>query len=322
MARGPRRLCRAYGAGTVVEAIPADPPPWWCKVLHSFNNLDGADGFGPEAGLVSDAYGGLYGTTLYGGTTGGGTAFQLTSAHGVWKEAVLHSFGSVAADGINPEGGLIFDNAGSLYGTTTGGGLHGGGTLFKITATPTSTSLTSVPNPSIFGQSVTFMATVSATATPPDGSVAFKSGSATLGTATMTGGTANFATTTLKPGTRSITAAYAGNAMLFAASASAVLAQVVTKASTSITLTSSSNPSIAGGAVTFTAIVNPPYGGIPTGNVTFKDGNTTLGSVALSGNLAGYVALALSSGTHKITATYSGNANFTHGSAILIQVVN
>ena len=311
----------AYGAGTVVEAIPSDILPWWCKVVHSFNNLDTSDGFGPEAGVISDASGSLYGTTYYGGANAGGTAFQLTSAHGVWKEAVLHSFGSVATDGANPEAELIFDSAGNLYGTTSGGGDFGGGTLFEIIATPTSTALTSSLNPSVFGQSVTFTATVSPAATA-GGKVSFKNGNASLGTATITDNAAALATTALKPGTRSITAAYGGNGMAFAASTAPVLSQTVTKATTSITLTSSSNPSSAGQTVTFTAIVNPQFAGTPAGSVTFKDGNTTLAAVALIGGVASYATSALSSRTHKITATYPGNANFIRSSAVLSQSVD
>ena len=89
----------------------------------------------PYAGLIFDAAGNLYGTTYYGGIHGAGTVFELSpTAGGGWTEKVLHSFGS-GTDGQCPYAGLIFDAAGNLYGTTDGGGIHGGGTVFELTPT-------------------------------------------------------------------------------------------------------------------------------------------------------------------------------------------
>ena len=69
-------------------------------MLHSFGN--GTDGAVPYAGLIFDAAGNLYGTTVEGGTYGGGTVFELTpTAGGGWTEKVLHSFGN-GTDGANP----------------------------------------------------------------------------------------------------------------------------------------------------------------------------------------------------------------------------
>jgi uncharacterized repeat protein (TIGR03803 family) len=102
------------------------------KVLHSFGN--GTDGENPYGGLIMDAAGNLYGTTQQGGIYGYfGTVFELTPAQGGgWSEKVLHSFGN-GTDGADPYGGLIMDAAGNLYGTTYGGGIHGGGTAFELT---------------------------------------------------------------------------------------------------------------------------------------------------------------------------------------------
>src|SRR6202041_1100539 len=97
-------------------------------ILHAFDN-NGMDGIQPDAGLIFDAQGNLYGTTLYGGTgpigQPGGTVFELTPAvGGGWTESLLYSFNGSAGstDGIGPSGGLIFDGQGNLYGTTGGGG--------------------------------------------------------------------------------------------------------------------------------------------------------------------------------------------------------
>jgi uncharacterized repeat protein (TIGR03803 family) len=99
------------------------------KVLHSFA---GADGFLPYASVVLDAAGNLYGTTASGGL-GFGTVFELKAAGDVWKEEVLYSFAG-GSDGGNPYGGLVFDTAGNLYGTTRNGGTFGSGTVFELSA--------------------------------------------------------------------------------------------------------------------------------------------------------------------------------------------
>ena len=101
------------------------------KVLHSFNRK-GAEAALPDASLILDAAGNLYGTTYRGGTQNLGTIFKLTpDGEGGWTDMVLHSFGE-GTDGFFPEAGLIFDAAGNLYGTTSGGGIHSGGTIFEL----------------------------------------------------------------------------------------------------------------------------------------------------------------------------------------------
>lgn len=100
------------------------------KVLHSFNFNDGDN---PSAGVISDAAGNLYGATVYGGTFNKGAVFQLTlKPGGGWKETVLHSFKADGKDGTLPDGGLVFDSAGDLYGTTTGGGHGANGAVFEL----------------------------------------------------------------------------------------------------------------------------------------------------------------------------------------------
>ncbi len=310
------------GVGTVFELIRQSSGSWTEKILHSFTDL-GTDGFFPEAGLIFDAAGNLYGTTELGGAyeSGYGTVFEVNPASK--NETVLYRFGGYSAgDGAYPAGGLIFDAAGNLYGTTQEGGAYGPGTVFEITGSPTSTLVTSSLNPSIYGQSLTFTATVSSSSGTPTGKVKFKNGSATLGTVTLTGGVASFTTTTLGAGTKSITAVYGGNGLLFAGSTSPVLSQVVNKATTTTALASSQNPSGVGQSVTFTASVTPQFSGTPTGSVTFKDGTKTLKTVPLSGGAAGFTTSTLTSGAHTITATYNGSTNFTGSSASLTQTVN
>src|SRR5207244_1906407 len=146
----------------------------------------------------------------------------------------------------------------------------------------TTTTVASSANPSVFGQSVTFTATVAVVspgAGSPSGSVTFLDGATTLGTGTLSGGTATFATSALAVGSHSITASYGGDTN-FNTSTSAVLTQTVNKANTTTTVASSANPSVFGQSVTFTATVAAvaPGAGTPSGTVTFLDGATTLRS--------------------------------------------
>jgi uncharacterized repeat protein (TIGR03803 family) len=108
------------------------------KILHNFVNLP--HGANPQANLIADTAGNLYGTTYNGGEHALGAVFKLSQgSDGKWAESVLCSFLG-AADGSYPTGGLVWDSAGSLYGTTTYGGYfndsscNGGcGVVFKLT---------------------------------------------------------------------------------------------------------------------------------------------------------------------------------------------
>jgi uncharacterized repeat protein (TIGR03803 family) len=95
-------------------------------VLHNFTG--GTDGANPQASLVLDKAGNLYGTTYAGGVSNTGTVFEVTRTG---KEKVLHTFAG-GADGANPIAGLAIDKAGNLYGTTTAGGSRGKGTVYML----------------------------------------------------------------------------------------------------------------------------------------------------------------------------------------------
>jgi hypothetical protein len=97
----------------------------------------------------------------------------------------------------------------------------------------------------------------------------------------------------------------------------------VNQANTTLALASSFNPAGLGQSVTLTATVAPQLSGQTTGTVTFKDGNTTLAAVAVSANAGSFTTSALSTGTHTITAVYSGDGNFkSSSSSSLAQVVS
>jgi uncharacterized repeat protein (TIGR03803 family) len=127
------------GCGTVFKLTPS-PSGYTESVLYSFcsqTNCD--DGFFPRASLIEDASGNLYGTTLGGGATGGGTVFKLTPNGSGYIESVLYSFcsqgGTSCTDGDGPLGALIEDVSGNFYGTTAagGGGANNNGVVFKLT---------------------------------------------------------------------------------------------------------------------------------------------------------------------------------------------
>jgi uncharacterized repeat protein (TIGR03803 family) len=112
------------------------------SLVYSFpNGSAGPNASGPGASLIYDAQGNLYGTTQLGGAKGEGTAFELSPAvGGGWTEKVLYSFGQCpqapCSGASEPEGSLIFDAQGNLYGTTESGGpggeFGGRGTVFEL----------------------------------------------------------------------------------------------------------------------------------------------------------------------------------------------
>jgi hypothetical protein len=179
-------------------------------------------------------------------------------------------------------------------------------------------SLTSSVNPSATGQSVTFTATV--TGSTPTGSIDFFDGLTSLGTVSLSGNVATLNTSLLSAGSHNITVTYSGDANN-ASSTSSILTQVV-KASTSVSLISSVNPSTAGQNVTLTTTISTASG-TPTGTVDFFDGVTNIGSGAVSGNVSTFSISSLSAGSHNITATYNGDGNYVAStSSVVTQVVN
>ncbi len=221
---------------------------------------------------------------------------------------------------------------------TYGGDGNFNGATGALTGTPqvvnkaaTSTTVASSVNPSVYGQSVTFVATISATAPgagAPTGTVTFLSGGTPIGTGSLSGGVARFTTSALGVGAHTITASYGGDGN-FAASVGAQgdNPQIVSTADTATAVTSSQNPSVFGETVTFTATLSPvsPGGGTPTGIVTFLDGGSAIGTGSLTGGVATFATAALGVGSHSITTSYAGDTNFNGSSGVLAgtpQVVN
>jgi Big-like domain-containing protein len=193
----------------------------------------------------------------------------------------------------------------------------------------TSTTLASSANPAVFGQSITFTATVtSPTPGTPTGTVTFKDCFGhpfcvyfPIGTGTLSGGVASITISGAAVGNHSIQALYSGDADF--GTSFRFMTQTVDKDASVTLLSSSKNPSAVGTAVTFTAAISAasPGSGTPSGTVIFKDGATTLGSVALSAGKAALTISTLAMGSHSITATYGGDGNFNGSSGALTQAI-
>jgi hypothetical protein len=146
----------------------------------------------------------------------------------------------------------------------------------------TTTMLNSSVNPSVFGQTVTFTATVGPVVQgsgTPTGTVEFLDGTTELGTEMLSDGTASFSSAGLDVGSHSITAAYVGDSS-FAGSTSSATSLNVQQASTTTSVSANTSSSVFGQSVTFTATIAvvTPGAGTPTGTVTFLDGLTELGT--------------------------------------------
>ncbi len=179
------------------------------------------------------------------------------------------------------------------------------------------TTLAAAPNPSAFGQPVTFSASVSAAGGASGvatGTVSFSDGSTTIGSASLdSNGKGTLSLTSLTVGTHSISASYAGDSN-FSGSTSSAVSQLITKAPTSVAVTASPNPAVFGQSVTLTATIAPSgsNAAIPTGTVTLTDGPTTIGTITVDNTGKAVLSLSsLSGGVHSISATYSGDNNFS-----------
>ena len=264
----------AQGNGVVFKLDPAGSE----TVLYSFTG--GRDGAWPYGALIMDAARNLYGVTLYGGNlncnSGGqgcGTVFKVDPSG---NETVLHSFAG-GSDGWGPQGSLIMDAQGNLYGMTSGGGTYDFGTVFKLDPSGNETVLHSFAGGS--------------DGWGPIGGLVMDAAKNLYGT-THGGGASNNC--------------YSGGCgTVFK------LATQTKAAATTTSLASSLNPAGTNQRITFRAVVSSQYGGAATGTVTFMAGAQNLGSAALSGNVASLTTSFATAGTYSITARYNGDSNNT-----------
>jgi Big-like domain-containing protein/Ser-Thr-rich glycosyl-phosphatidyl-inositol-anchored membrane family protein len=204
------------------------------------------------------------------------------------------------------------------------GGLVGSVLAPASADTATSTALASSANPSVVAEPVTLTATVTGTPSPSGGTVTFKDGATSIGSAPLSSGTAAITVSNLTVGNHNLTAAY-GGATGFSPSTSSVLAQRVNRDASTTTTTSSLNPSVKGDSVTFTATVAvvAPGAATPTGTVAFSDETLgrSLGTATLSSGTATFTTSTLASGSHRILAVYSGDASVLSSRGAVVQKV-
>jgi hypothetical protein len=203
------------------------------------------------------------------------------------------------------------------------------------TAVTTATSIRASVSAAVFGQNVTFMATLTASSTQaPGGTVQFQIDGTNAGSpvnvVTSAGvTTASFSTTTLAVGSHTITAIYGGSGSFARSTGTLAGGLTVSQANTNTVVVASTNPSQSGQPVTFTATVTvsaPSTAAItPTGVVTFLDGTTPLGTAALAQSngtfTASFTTANLSVGTHNITATYGGDSNYLTSTVTIAQTI-
>jgi len=329
----------ASGCGTVFKLDRAGNE----TVLYSFcSQPNCADGSFPEAGLIEDDSGDLYGTAVNGGADNGGAVFKLDSAG---NYTVVYNFCSQVncADGFYPYAGLIQDASGNFYGTTysggnTNGGVGvGGGTVFKLDRTGNYTVLHTFctqlnctdggnSEAGVIRDSSGNLYGTTTIGGPPgaSGGTIFKVDSAGNYTNLYTFCAQTKCTDGFQPYASLIQDA-SGNlygTTYFGGSGGSsvgegvdgVIFKLHTSIGTTTTLALSPSTVAAGftGPVVMTAAVSPESGSMPTGTVTFFNGSTQVGTGTLSNGLAtfNYNPESLALGTYSITAGYGGDNTF------------
>jgi hypothetical protein len=243
-----------------------------------------------------------------GGTTITGCGSQTVSAG---KATCSTNFASTGSQSLS-----------AVFAPTDTTDFTGSTGLLSLTVNPATTTTLSPLTSAVFGQNITFTATVAGvpSGTPTSGTVTFDNGSTAIdctnsgGQTVNSSGVATCQTASLPVGDAEISATYSGNSN-FGGSTSSSLEQVVAADGTTITITTAShNPSTFGESVTYTATVaaNTPGSGTPTGTVGFVDGSTTLCSAAtLSSGTATCTSSATPAGSTSVVATYNGSTDFT-----------
>lgn len=201
------------------------------------------------------------------------------------------------------------------------------------TKTASATVLTSSPNPPVTGSVTTFTATVASgsasVTTTPTGSVDFLDNGTIIGTGTLSGGKATFSTTLASGSVHVITASYSGDTVYNNSTSGSLSTSAGTTTST-ITLSATPNPPVAGQSVTFTATVSsvtssargaqPQATVTPTGTVQFLDNGTAIGTGTLTNGVATYTTILAAGTAHSVSAVYSGNGTYASATSSAITV--
>ncbi len=306
--------------GTTRELVPSQDGTVFelaagSGTITTLASFDGANGESPEAGLIMDSSGNLYGTTSEGGASGDGTAFEL--ADGTGTITTLASFDG--NDGSYPDGALIMDSSGNLYGTTADGGASNDGTVFKITNGP-SFAITG-PTTVTAGSSGTFTLTAlnaNGTAdTGYSGTVQFTSSDSKAilpGNVTVTNGTGTFNATLETAGTQTITATDVNNPGMTGVDTVVVVSPA---AASQVIFTVEPSSGAAGKTLgTVQTTLEDAYGNVETGDKT--DTVTLNVSTGPSTQMGGTLTETVAAGV----ATFSNLVLNTSGNYSLAAVAN
>ena len=253
-------------------------------------------------------------------------------------QVTLENQNSVLAQApLNSTGVVTFGISGLATGSDTLTAVYASDSLFAAgsgttvqmvgTTNTTSTTVSSAPNLSVFGQSVTFTSTTTSSGGVPAGTVTFTEG-ATVWASNVpvnSSGKASFSTAALAVGSHTIAASFTGSSG-WANSSGNAAPQVVNEGATTTTVSSSANPSVYSQPVTLTATVTAtaPASGVPGGTLTFKNGSSTLGTGTLNASgVATLTTSTLPTGSLSITAVYGGSTSFgSSTSTVLAQTVH
>jgi hypothetical protein len=297
----------ADGASANVQTATETTSATWQRFVVPFTMAAGA---GPNAIVsiqaVNEAAGAvaIYGAQLEQAATAG-VYVMTTGASAAGTGGIATYTTSSLLGGSHPVTGVYSGDSNYLGNT---GALNSPLTVGQGTAAAV---LASSLNPSNYGQSVTFTATLSGPDATPTGTVTFLDGATTIGTGTLdASGKATMSISSLVVGTHPITAQYGGDTN-FGTVTSAPVSQVVNAVAATVGVTSSVNPSDFGQSVTFTATVTGS-GATPTGTVAVTDGATSLGTITLVNGSGSLTTATLTGGSHTLLFTYSGDSNYTH----------
>jgi uncharacterized repeat protein (TIGR03803 family) len=279
-----------FGAGsqTVFELSPNSAGGWNPTALHTFTGAPG-DGSDPTGTPVLDQAGNLYGTTNKGGAKNLGAVYEMSPGeNGTWAERILHSFRG-GDDGNGPYAGVVLDATANIYGTTLTGGTNHLGIIFELLM--------------------------------PPGAGSYKE--KTLWSFNGTDGTGSYGNLIFdRAGNLYGTTAEGGPAWGVGTGYGVVFDLTGLPVATTMSLTSSPNPSTHGRPATFTAIVASRAGAPQDGEtVTFKHGTAVLGKGTLSGGSASFTTSALPVGTDPVTAFYLGDSKLSGSTSNTVQQV-
>jgi Glycoside hydrolase family 44/Bacterial Ig-like domain (group 3) len=247
------------------------------------------------------------GTTQLGtGTLSGGQATYSTTSLSVGSHSITAAYG----------GDSNYASSNSTALTIT---------VIASTKTASTTTLLASATQLNTGQTLTLsigVAPQSGSGTPT-GTVNILDGQTQIATATLAASAATYKTSTLSVGSHSLSVVYSGDSTFAASASSAVTVTVATpsKVATTTMLNASATQVSSGASVSFSATVAPQSGaGSPTGTVTFLDGATQIGTAGIAGGTAQFSTSSLGAGTHSVTASYTGDSNFTGSTSSAVSV--